>query len=61
MRLFSEIILISRNLRIDKIDVKTMSLKEEIYMNQHEGNIKHGQETKVCKLTISLYSLKKNS
>jgi len=30
-----------------------MSLKEEIYMNQHEENIKHGQETKVCKLTIS--------
>jgi hypothetical protein len=36
MRLFSEIIF-SRNLKIDKIDVKTMSLKEEIYMNQHEN------------------------
>ena len=34
-------------------------LEEEIYMTQPEGFIVTGEENKVCKLTKSLYGLKK--
>ena len=44
------------------MDVKTAFLngdiEEEIYMDQPEGFIELGQESKVCKLTKSLYDLK---
>ncbi|GJR39735.1 zinc finger, CCHC-type containing protein [Tanacetum coccineum] len=44
------------------MDVKTAflngDLEEEIYMNQPEGFIAHGQEGKVCRLVKSLYGLK---
>ncbi|KAA0050161.1 retrotransposon protein, putative, Ty1-copia subclass [Cucumis melo var. makuwa] len=44
------------------MDVKTAflngDLEEEIYMEQSEGFIVHGQESKVCKLDKSLYGLK---
>ncbi|KAA0037118.1 putative glutathione S-transferase [Cucumis melo var. makuwa] len=44
------------------MDVKTAFLngdsEEEIYMEQPEGFIVHGQESKVCKLDKSLYGLK---
>ena len=44
------------------MDVKTAflngDLEEEIYMYQLEGFVELGQESKVCKLTKSLYSLK---
>jgi hypothetical protein len=47
---------------IHQMDVKTAflygKLDEEIYMEQPEGYIKEGQETKVCKLKKSLYGLK---
>jgi hypothetical protein len=33
-------------------------LKEEIYMDQHEGFIMPGKENCVCKLKKSLYGLK---
>ena len=33
-------------------------LEEEIYMDQSECFVEPGQESKVCKLTKSLYSLK---
>ena len=33
-------------------------LEEEIYMDQPECFVEPGQESKVCKLTKSLYSLK---
>ena len=43
------------------MDVKTTflneDLEEEIYMDQTEGFVKPGQESKVCKLTKSLYNL----
>jgi hypothetical protein len=44
------------------MDVKTAflngDLEEEIYMEQPEGFVIHGQEQKVCKLDKSLYGLK---
>ena len=44
------------------MDVKTIflngDLEEEIYMDQPEGFIEPGQESKVCNLTKSLYGLK---
>ena len=44
------------------MDVKTTflngDLDEEIYMDQPEGFVEFGQESKVCKLTKSLYDLK---
>nr|GEV32876.1 retrovirus-related Pol polyprotein from transposon TNT 1-94 [Tanacetum cinerariifolium] len=51
-----------RNLEVHQMDVKTEflngDLEEEIYMNQPEGFIAHGQEGKVCRLVKSLYGLK---
>jgi len=35
-------------------------LEEEIYMEQPEGFVIHGQEDKVCKLDKSLYGLNKH-
>ena len=35
-------------------------LEEEIYMEQPEGYIKHGQENLVCKLKKSIYGLKQS-
>ncbi|CAJ2658083.1 unnamed protein product [Trifolium pratense] len=50
------------NLIVHQMDVKTAflngDLEEEIYMEQPEGFVIHGQETKVCKLDKSLYGLK---
>ena len=47
---------------IHQMDVKTAflngNLDEEIYMEQPEGYVVHGQEHKVCKLVKSLYGLK---
>ena len=44
------------------MDVKTTFLnghiQEEIFMDQPEGFISHGQESKVCKLMRSIYDLK---
>ena len=44
------------------MDVKTTllngDLDEEIYMDQPEEFVEHGQESKVCKLTKFLYGLK---
>ena len=46
-------------LKIHQMDVKTAfldgDLEEEIYMDQPEGFVEPGQESKVCKLTKSLY------
>lgn len=51
-----------RNLQIHQMDVKTAflngDLEEEIYMEQPEGFVAPGQESKVCKLVKSLYGLK---
>ena len=45
-------------LKIHQIDVKTAflngDLEKEIYMNQPEGFVEPGQESKVCKLIKSL-------
>ena len=45
-----------------QMDVKTTFLnghiQEEIFMDQPEGFISHGQESKVCKLMRSIYDLK---
>ncbi|KAL0292269.1 UNVERIFIED_CONTAM: Retrovirus-related Pol polyprotein from transposon TNT 1-94 [Sesamum angustifolium] len=50
------------NLSIHQMDVKTAflygELEEEIYMDQPEGFVVHGNERKVCKLVKSLYGLK---
>ena len=50
------------DLQIHQMDVKTAflngDLNEEIFMDQLECLIEAGQESKVCKLTTSLYSLK---
>ncbi|CAL9011582.1 unnamed protein product [Prunus brigantina] len=50
------------NMDIHQMDVKTAflngELDEEIYMEQAEGFVVKGQETKVCKLVKSLYGLK---
>ena len=50
------------NLIVHQMDVKTAflngELEEEIYMEQPEGFVVHGQESKVCKLDKSLYGLK---
>jgi len=50
------------NLEVHQMDVKTAflngELEEEIYMEQPEGFVIHGQETKVCKLDKYLYGLK---
>ncbi|KAL0392633.1 UNVERIFIED_CONTAM: Retrovirus-related Pol polyprotein from transposon TNT 1-94 [Sesamum radiatum] len=50
------------NLSIHQMDVKTAflygELDEEIYMDQPEGFVAHGNERKVCKLVKSLYGLK---
>ncbi|GJU13209.1 retrotransposon protein, putative, ty1-copia subclass [Tanacetum coccineum] len=51
-----------RNLEVHQMDVKMAflngDLEEEIYMNQPEGFIDPGQESKVCRLVKSLYGLK---
>ncbi|KAL0284957.1 UNVERIFIED_CONTAM: Retrovirus-related Pol polyprotein from transposon TNT 1-94 [Sesamum angustifolium] len=50
------------NIPIHQMDVKTTflygELEEEIYMDQPEGFVAHGNERKVCKLVKSLYGLK---
>jgi len=50
------------NLIVHQMDVKSAflngELEEEIYMEQPEGFVIHGQENKVCKLKKSLYGLK---
>ncbi|RZB91539.1 Retrovirus-related Pol polyprotein from transposon TNT 1-94 [Glycine soja] len=50
------------SLVVHQMDVKTAflndELEEEIYMEQPEGVVIHGQEDKVCKLDKSLYGLK---
>ncbi|KAK4382121.1 Retrovirus-related Pol polyprotein from transposon TNT 1-94 [Sesamum angolense] len=52
------------NLSIHQMDVKTAflygELEEEIYMDQPEGFVAHGNERKVCKLVKSLYGLNKH-
>nr|GEU38943.1 retrotransposon protein, putative, Ty1-copia subclass [Tanacetum cinerariifolium] len=55
-------IVVLRNLGVHQMDVKmaflNRDLEEEIYMNQPEGFIAPGQESKVCRLVKSLYGLK---
>jgi hypothetical protein len=52
----------SYGLTIHQMDVKTTfligELEEEIYMDQPDGFIANGQESKVCKLLKLLYDLK---
>ena len=49
------------DLKIYQIDVKTAFLKgdleEEVYMDQPKRFVEPGQESKICKLTKSLYGL----
>ena len=53
------------NLFSHQMDVKTTflngDLNEEVYMEQPEGFVLKGNETKVCKLVKSLYGFKKSS
>lgn len=50
---------------IDHLNVITAffngNLKEKIYMQQHEGFVKKGEEGKVCKLKKALYGLKQRA
>ena len=50
------------DLHLDKLDVKTVflheNLEEEIYMLQPEGFVEIGKENLVCRLNKSLYDLK---
>ena len=52
------------DLELHQMDVKTAflngDLEEEIYMEQPEGFVVSGEETKVCKLIKSLYGLKQS-
>ncbi|GJX01623.1 retrotransposon protein, putative, ty1-copia subclass [Tanacetum coccineum] len=52
-----------RNLEVHLMDVKPTflngNLEEEIYMNQPQGFIAPGLESKVCRLVKSLYDLRK--
>ena len=52
-------------LKIHQMDVKIAflngNLKEEIYIDHPKGFVEPGQESKVCKLTKSLYDLKQAS
>ncbi|GJT55986.1 retrovirus-related pol polyprotein from transposon TNT 1-94 [Tanacetum coccineum] len=56
-----EMLLFGSCLHIYQIDVKTAFLNgylhEEVYMKQPEGFVIQGQENKVCRLVMSLYSL----
>ena len=58
--LFSLVVI--HDLVVHQMDAKTAllngELEEEIYMDQLEGFVIHGQENKVCKLDIYLYDLK---
>ena len=53
-----------KNLMLHQMDVATAflngTLEEEVYMEQPEGFIKHGEENLVCKLKKSLYGLKQS-
>ncbi|GJZ88510.1 retrotransposon protein, putative, ty1-copia subclass [Tanacetum coccineum] len=55
-------IAVLKNFEVHQMDVKTAflngDLDEEIYMNQPNCFIAHGQEGKVCRLLKSLYGLK---
>jgi hypothetical protein len=52
------VIVIVEDLDLTQFDIKTIYLKEDIYMCQSKGFISKGQEEKVCLLKKSLYGLK---